>query len=397
MKWRRSFRTGRPRSRIANPAHVAALFLLLALTAHAHNPDTSYARIAIARDRLDLRFTLDLFTLQKIADVDADRDQRVTPGELQRAAPAIERFLRAHVRLDLDGKSSPLGEAGAPVWPRDAGDAIEAKDWHGAASLIAINFTQPLAQPAREVAISFAVFDALGSRHTVLGAFEYAGGSEEVTFTQPEPDYLFDTAYADAPAAESAPTRKDSPLLANLGRFLRLGIAHIFRGYDHICFLIALLVVGRFRELVKIVTSFTVAHSITLILAAMQLARLPSRFTECAIALTIVYVAAENFWRKSMSHRWLLTFGFGLIHGFGFANVLAGLGLPAIGRVRCLLAFNAGVELGQLAIITLAFPLILLLERGRNGRRIAAAISIAVGILGLGWFVERAFGLGFMP
>ncbi len=354
-------------------------------------------RVVIGRERLDLRFTFDLFTLQKIAAVDADRDQRVTPGELQRAAPAIERFVRGHVRLELDGKSSLLGKAAPPEWPRDAGDAIEAKDWHGAASLIAITFTQTFARPAREVAISFDFFDTLGSRHTVLGAFEYAGGSEEVTFTQPEPDYLFDTAYADAPAAESAPTRKQSPLLANLARFLRLGIAHIFRGYDHICFLIALLVVGRFRELVKIVTSFTVAHSITLILAALQFARLPARFTESAIALTIVYVAAENFWRRSMSHRWVLTFGFGLIHGFGFANVLAELGLPAIGRVRCLLAFNAGVELGQLAIITLTFPLILLLERGRHGRRIAAAISIAVGIFGFGWVVESAFGLGFMP
>jgi energy-converting hydrogenase Eha subunit E len=218
-----------------------------------------------------------------------------------------------------------------------------------------------------------------------------------VTFTREEPDYLFDTAYADAPPAESSGPRKESPLLANLTRFLKLGVEHIFLGYDHICFLIALLVVSRFRELVKIVTSFTVAHSITLILAAMQIARLPSRFTECAIALTIVYVAAENFWRKSMSHRWMLTFGFGLIHGFGFANVLAELGLPALGRVRCLLAFNVGVEIGQLAIVAVAFPIIVLLERGAHGRRVAMGISAAVGVFGVGWFIERAFGLGFMP
>ena len=374
-----------------------ALTLLLTCAAHAHNPDTSYARIVIARERLAVRLTLDLFTLEKITGVDADHDQSVTRAELAQAGPAIERFLREHVRLELDGKVAPLGESRPPEWPRDAGDALAAKDWHSAASLVAITFSQPLAQPAREVAITFDVFQTFGIRHTVLGAFEYGGGSEEVTFTREEPDYLFDTAYAEAPPADSATPRKESPLLSNLTRFLRLGVAHIFLGYDHICFLIALLVVSRFRELVKIITSFTVAHSITLILAAMQIARLPSRFTECAIALTIVYVAVENFWRKSMSHRWMLTFAFGLIHGFGFANVLAELGLPTLGRVRCLLAFNVGVEIGQLAIVALAFPLIVLLERGIHGRRVAVIISAAVGLFGVGWFVERAFGLGFMP
>ncbi len=376
---------------------LIAITLLFANAAQAHNPDTSYVRIVIGRERLDVRLTLDLFTLEKITAIDADHDQNVTRAELAQAGPAIERFLREHVRVDLDGKVVPLGEARAPEWPRDAGKSLAAKDWHSAASLVAITFSQPLAQPAREVSIAFEVFDSFGARHTVLGAFEYGGGSEEVTFTREEPDYLFDTAYADAPSADSAAPRKESPLLANLTRFLKLGVAHIFLGYDHICFLIALLVVSRFRELVKIITSFTVAHSITLILAATGAARLPSRFVECVIALTIVYVAAENFWRKSMSHRWMLAFAFGLIHGFGFANVLAELGLPALGRVRCLLAFNVGVELGQLAIVAIAFPLIVLLARGLHGRRVALGISAAVGLFGLGWFVERAFGLGFMP
>ena len=369
--------------RVRRTRGLLLLLALLAATASAHNPDTSYARIVIAADRLDVRITCDLFTLQKIADVDADRDQRVTPDELQRAAPAIQRFLREHIHLELDGQRATLADAAPPEWPRDAGDALAAKDWHSNAALLAFPFHLPLAKPAREVAVAFDIFETLGERHTVLGSFEYRGLREEVTFTQPEPDYLFDTTVA---------AGGESSLFANLRRFLRLGVEHIFLGYDHICFLIALLVVSRFRELVKIVTSFTVAHSITLILAAMGVARLPSRFVECAIALTIVYVAAENFWRKDMSHRWLLTFAFGLIHGFGFAAVLAELGLPALGRVRCLLAFNVGVELGQLAIVCAAFPIIALL-----GKRAVGCISIAVGVFGLGWFVERAFGLGFMP
>ncbi len=370
--------------------------LLAAPAARAHNPDTSYVRINIGEERLELRFTLDVFTLQQIAALDADRDERLTPAELERAAPALVRFLRGHVRLELDGREAPLGEAASPAWPRDGGDMLPARDWHSAAALIAFAFHQPLPRQPREVAIFFDVFDTFGSRHTVLGAFEVAGRREEVVFTQPEPDYLFDTAYTEPGAAEAAP-RPPPSLAAALGRFFKLGVEHIFLGYDHLCFLLALLVMSRFRELVKIVTSFTVAHTITLILATLEIARLPPRLVECAIAASIVYVAAENLFRRSVPHRWLLTFVFGLIHGFGFANVLIELGLPAAGRLRCLLAFNFGVEVGQLAIVIATFPLLLLLGRWRHGRRAALCLSAAVGLFGLGWLADRAFYLGLMP
>ncbi len=379
---------------------TAVLFFALLLPlapALGHNPETSYLRVVLAGQRLEVRLTFDLFALQRIALVDADADQRVTRDELQRAAPAIENFLRDRVRLEIDGRRATLGEAAPPVWPRDAGEILAARDWHSNESLIALPFRQTLAAPVREILVTFDVFETLGMRHIVLGSFEYRGGAEEVTFTSLEPDFLFDVKYAEAGENSDATPRREPSLLANLSRFTRLGVAHIFLGYDHICFLLALLVVSRFRELVKIVTSFTVAHSHTLILASMGVARLPSRFVECAVAATIVYVAAENFWRKSMSHRWMLTFGFGLIHGFSFATVLAELGLPAIGRVRCLLAFNVGVEIGQLAIVCGAFPLLVLLGRWRYGQRATAVVSIAVGLFGLGWFIERAFGLKFMP
>jgi len=185
--------------------------------------------------------------------------------------------------------------------------------------------------------------------------------------------------------------------MGSVGRFIKLGVEHIFLGYDHICFLLALLVVSRFREMLKIITSFTVAHSITLIVAGLGIARLPSRLVECGIALTIIYVAFDNLRRKSTAHRWLLTFGFGLVHGFGFASVLSELGLPAVGRVRCLLAFNIGVEIGQLAIVSVALPILWLLAKRQLQARVAFAVSVIVGLFGMGWFIERAFGLGFMP
>jgi hypothetical protein len=369
--------------------------MLLAAPADAHNPDTSYARIISSAERVELRFTFDVFTLQKIAGgLDADRDNALTPGELAEGAPAIERFLRAHIRVELDGQPVELGQTRGPEWPREAGPQLAARDWHTNDGLIAIPFTQATKSPPREIFIAFDVFESLGTRHTVLGAFEHAGKREEVTFTDAEPDYLFDTEYADGSA--STPARAGS-LTQALARFFRLGVDHIFLGYDHICFLIALLVVGRFRELVKIVTSFTAAHTITLILASLQIVRLPPRLVECAIAATIVYVAVENLLRTSLAHRWMLTFGFGLIHGLGFANVLIELGLPTAGRVRCLLAFNLGVEAGQLALVTAAFPLVMLIGRSGNARVIRAGVSGAVALFGIGWLVDRVFGLGLMP
>ncbi len=371
----------------------ALTLIFIASVAFAHNPDTSYARIGITADHLDVRLTFDLFSLEKITGIDADHDQQVTREELQRAAPELQRFLQTHVHFEIDGAPAALDSAAPPEWPRDAGAALAAKDWHSAAALVAFPFRLLLKKPARDVTVTFDVFERLGAGYTILGAFECRGQREEVIFTQPEPDYLFDTTYVEG----SELPRAEALLLANLRRFVRLGVEHIFLGYDHLCFLLALLVVSRFRELVKIVTSFTVAHSLTLILAALGVARLPSRLVECAIALTIVYVAAENLWRKNFAHRWLLTFAFGLIHGFGFAGVIAELGLPAVYRVRCLLAFNVGVEIGQLAIVALAFPCIVLLGKWRYGARVTAVFSILLGLFGLGWFFERAFHLGFMP
>ena len=172
---------------------------------------------------------------------------------------------------------------------------------------------------------------------------------------------------------------------------------HILVGYDHILFLLALIVVSRPRELVSLVTAFTVAHSITLALATLEWVNLPANLVETAIAATIVYTAAENFWITDTAGRWKTTFAFGLVHGFGFAGVLRDLGLPTDGFVRALVAFNLGVEVGQLAIVAaLAWPAVWL-GRWKHGRTAGRVVSAAIGLCGLGWFVDRAFGLGLMP
>jgi HupE/UreJ protein len=189
---------------------------------------------------------------------------------------------------------------------------------------------------------------------------------------------------------------------AGAGRFLRLGAEHIFQGSDHIAFLIGVLLLGgTFRQLLGIVTAFTVAHSLTLALATLGWMVPPPRLIEPLIALSIVAVAVENLLalreplspariRASIARRWQLTLGFGLVHGFGFAGALRALELPRSLLGPSLLTFNLGVELGQLVIVALAWPL-LRWARGVPGMWPAGTrwASAAVGALGAFWLVQR--------
>lgn len=184
---------------------------------------------------------------------------------------------------------------------------------------------------------------------------------------------------------------------AAFGSYLRLGVEHILTGYDHLLFLIGLLAVTqRLRSVFSIVTSFTVAHSLTLAAAALDLVHLPSSVIEPLIAASIVYVGIENLRSQAPRQRWLLAFGFGLIHGFGFAGVLRELGLGQNGApiVLPLLGFNLGVELGQAAVATLVVPLLWQFRRNTTlARRSTQWLSLGVATLGAVWLVERLAAL----
>ena len=346
----------------------------------AHNADTSYAQVKLDSDQVEVRLTYDLFTLQKITPVDLNGDGLITRDELRLVAPVIQQYLRDHVSLELNGQKVDLGVADEPGWPSGQGDAIQAADWHSADGLIHFPFTHAVIETPLTAALAFNFFDDFGSQHTVLGTFEYNGQPLEVSFTQTEPDYLFDTGYT--------PT-----LGSRLWSFLQLGVKHIFLGYDHLCFLLALIVVGRFQQMLKIVTAFTVAHTLTLILTATGLVTLPARWVEAAIALTIVYVALENIWIESSDKRWRLAFAFGLVHGFGFANLLQQLALPTSGMVRSLVSFNVGVELAQLGIVLALLPFSVWLAQWRHGGLVKNGLSVAICLLGVGWFAVRVFNL----
>lgn len=180
----------------------------------------------------------------------------------------------------------------------------------------------------------------------------------------------------------------------NSKQFLVLGLEHIFTGYDHILFVISLLFGAKtIRHILALVTAFTLAHSITLALATFDVVQLPSRFVESAIALSIIYVALINIFNQDSKHQPWLAFGFGLIHGFGFAGILSEMRLDANQMVTSLLSFNIGIELGQLLIVSIAFPIILWLKKLTLSpiKWVIPGTSVAILCFGLVWFIQRAF------
>ena len=175
--------------------------------------------------------------------------------------------------------------------------------------------------------------------------------------------------------------------------FVLLGIEHIVTGYDHLAFLLALLLAGgSLGRNAKIITSFTVAHSLTLALATFGLVNVPSAIVEPVIAASVVFVGVENLLKRRLTSRWLVTFVFGLVHGLGFASILREMGIGGFGvRVAVpLLSFNLGVELAQIAIAALVLPLVWRLQQRPNfALRHAPALSLLITFAGLYWFLAR--------
>ncbi|MCL2453647.1 MAG: HupE/UreJ family protein, partial [Alphaproteobacteria bacterium] len=192
------------------------------------------------------------------------------------------------------------------------------------------------------------------------------------------------------------------------------GAHHIWIGYDHILFLLSLLLPavltrtknewlpvdglgGAFWSTAKIVTAFTLAHSVTLSIAAFGIIELPSRFTESAIAASVIVAAVNNIYPVFTRRLWLVAFGFGLIHGFGFASVLSEFGLPPDRKIAVLVSFNIGVELGQLTIVAAVLP-VLFLARNRLAytRLVMPVGSVVISVIAFIWLLQRVSGVDFL-
>jgi hypothetical protein len=244
----------------------------------------------------------------------------------------------------------------------------------GAQSLtLVVDFACP--GPIAEVGVRDDIFDVLGGDHHTLARIDAPGATTQFAFS---PD-----ARQTRVRVEAGPTGVTS--------FLVLGVEHILTGWDHLLFLLVLLLRGGgWLSLAKIITAFTVAHSVTLALAVLDVVRLPDRLVEGVIALSIAVVAAENlFLHPVVARRWLVSFAFGLVHGFGFSSALRELGLPTQGLLLSLFGFNAGVEVGQALVVAVAVPALMLVRRTRWEPRLVWSSSLAILLVGVVLFLER--------
>jgi len=352
-----------------------ALIILLALAgpAWAHKPSDAHLALAVDGDRVAGRLDIAVRDLDAAVGLDADGDGSITWGELQGAAPRIATYVQG--RLELAGD----GDAPCPLALGDASlvDLSDGAYW-------ALPVSAHCAHEPHELAVAYRLLFDIDAQHR--GLVHVAGQTLIVRDGSP------------VHAALGAGT--------SVGSFVREGVWHIWMGLDHILFLTCLILPAVFqrrgkwaaadslgdvtREVFEIVTAFTLAHSITLVISAVGLVRLPSRFVETAIALSVVAAAINNLTR-SIDARWAVAFALGLLHGFGFSAVLIDLGLPSRELIGALLGFNLGVELGQAAIVVALLPMLYLIRKTLAYQTLLWAGSGIVALVAAIWSYQRCF------
>lgn len=372
---------------LASAALAALLIALWPARAAAHQSSVTYARLDASADRLSVDYELRIATTDLFEALDLPEDRAATDAEIEGGTEQLLDYVQERVDLAAPGQECRVSPGGV----RPVGDAPRFAE-------LRLRLSCP--EPIEEVVLDYDLFFDLDPLHTGLVTVD---GDLVVQLRYPDDNRLVYTVGETGPGGA-------------LG-FVRSGVEHIVFGYDHILFLLGLLFVvvlrrepggdlglrsggEALRHTALIVTAFTVAHSLTLIAAALEWITLPGRLVESVIAASIVLVAVENLLRPDPPRRQLVTFVFGLVHGLGFASMLRPL-LPPDAVVAPLLAFNVGVELGQLAIVAVAVPALAALARSLGAARYRRAV-LPVGCgaliaLGLGWLIERAFDVAMMP
>lgn len=296
------------------------------------------------------------------ATVDQDRDGAIAADELVRAAPELRRLAAASfVLASASASTADLLDARIAE-NRDVELTLRFAGVGDGAATLQLPVLQHLARGHR---CYIAVVDTAGAVQT-----DALLQPTNATFAVPADD-VPGTGFGQA------------------GTFFVLGIEHILIGFDHLAFLLALFAAGiTWRSAIATITAFTVAHSLTLLAAATGLVGLPATLVEAGIAASVVVVAVANLRHRGATHRWPLAFAFGLVHGFGFANVLAELRVGD-DTLLPLLTFNLGVEVGQLAFAIAALPLLAFAVRTFPRWRVLDCVSVLVGLAGVLWLVER--------
>ncbi len=384
------------------------LFLLISLfaslPAQAHKPSDSYLSIQAADGTagaaaLTGRWDIALRDLDFAIGLDANGDGEITWGEVRARHADVAAYAQARLSVRADGAlcSLRIGE--------------QAVDEHtdGAYTVMPLHLNCPGAAAPARLALEYRLFADIDPQHRGLLSLTTAGATRTAVLDPQAPAAVFELAQAS--------------LWRQFFSYAREGVWHIWIGFDHILFLLSLLLpavmvwqelhhggrargrwgpVARFGtafwDVLRIVTAFTLAHSITLSLATLGFVTLPSRAVESAIAASVVLAALNNLFPLFQGRRWAVAFVFGLIHGFGFANVLADLGLPQGALALALLGFNLGVEAGQLAIVAAFLPLAYALRRSLFYRWAVLGLgSVLIAGLAAVWLSERLFNFKILP
>ena len=346
------------------------MLVLSAPCAFAHNAFESTAIVRLLTDRMEIRMTTGLSTARTIEAKGGD-------------ITAFEPSMLPHLQSSLLANADRLFEVISHNSPLVLGRAEVTFDPELETTFLLI-YPRPPAGPLQLRANHVSKLPYGGTYLTIQGE------SGEVLATGLLMAEVLSMEVV-VPPINAAPVQSVAP---SFTVFLRLGVEHILTGYDHLLFLLGLLIAcHRLRTMAGVVTCFTLAHSITLALAALGLCSISGRIVEPLIATSILFIGVENLLRrKEPPGRWALTFGFGLIHGLGFASVLQNIGLGSSGRQLALplLAFNLGVELGQLGVVLLLLPALWWLhKRPRYYNRGYALISSGVACAGAYWLLQR--------
>ena len=370
------------------PWLALVLLLGLASAAFAHKPSDSYLSLTPRDSGWAARWDIALRDLEYAIGLDGNGDGAITWGEVRARESAVVAYALAHLTLRA-------GDAPCPARPGPL-RIVEHSDGVYAALDFALDCPAAGAQT-----LDYRLFFALDPSHRGLLRVDAPTGTETAVLSTDQPHH----ALGAAPASG----------WRQFASFWKEGVWHIWIGFDHILFLLALLLPavlwrenGRWQpaaalrtvllETAAIVTAFTVAHSLTLTLAVLGVVDLPSRLVETVVAFTIVLAALNNLFPLVTTRRWSLAFGLGLIHGFGFAGALRDLGLPDDALALALAGFNLGVETGQLAIVATVLPLAYALRQTWLYRRLTLPVgSAAVASLALVWCLERGLNVNLLP
>lgn len=372
-------------------ALIICLTLCSAL-AHAHAPNQSYVFLDVYDDSIDGRVEIMMKDVNDILGLSLPVDGTATVDDVRDAVPIVQRYVRENVAMGVNGGelSMPFTDFGITELPLG--------------QYLSLHFSfKDLATPPERIDMRY---DAIMIERPSHRAFMVIEDNWKTGTFNDEGNIAL--SFVPGSGVLTADL-SDNSTLGGFIAMVKMGVHHIWIGIDHILFLLALLIpsvvrrrdgkwvpVESFSEaliyVLKIVTVFTVAHTITLSLAALGKVSLSSRIVESIIALSIAVAALDILFPIFKSRIWLIVFGFGLFHGFGFASILGGIGIPPKYMVHSLLGFNVGVELGQIVIVCALFPLLYLLRNtGLYIKGILRAGAIALIVISMYWFIERAF------